>query len=78
MALLDAASIFAYGQTSSGKTYTMVGITEYSMSDIYGYIDKVIGFIVNLIWFTCDCLFAFGSEFLFWPLLCSILREISS
>uniref|UniRef100_A0A0D9XFW7 Kinesin motor domain-containing protein n=1 Tax=Leersia perrieri TaxID=77586 RepID=A0A0D9XFW7_9ORYZ len=34
------ASIFAYGQTSSGKTYTMVGITEYSMSDIYGYIDK--------------------------------------
>ncbi|KAF0924366.1 hypothetical protein E2562_010043 [Oryza meyeriana var. granulata] len=34
------SSIFAYGQTSSGKTYTMVGITEYSMSDIYGYIDK--------------------------------------
>ncbi|XP_006661465.1 kinesin-like protein KIN-7J [Oryza brachyantha] len=34
------ASIFAYGQTSSGKTYTMVGITEYSMSDIYSYIDK--------------------------------------
>lgn len=35
------ASIFAYGQTSSGKTYTMVGITERSMSDIYDYIDKV-------------------------------------
>lgn len=34
------ASIFAYGQTSSGKTYTMVGITEYSMSDIYDYIEK--------------------------------------
>ena len=36
-----AASIFAYGQTSSGKTYTMTGITEYSMLDIYDYIDKV-------------------------------------
>ncbi|CAL5060975.1 unnamed protein product [Urochloa decumbens] len=34
------SSIFAYGQTSSGKTYTMVGITERSMSDIYDYIDK--------------------------------------
>lgn len=39
--LCAAASIFAYGQTSSGKTYTMVGITERSMSDIYDYIDKV-------------------------------------
>jgi hypothetical protein len=36
-----SASIFAYGQTSSGKTYTMVGITERSMADIYDYIDKV-------------------------------------
>ncbi|KAJ1290530.1 hypothetical protein BS78_02G251200 [Paspalum vaginatum] len=34
------SSIFAYGQTSSGKTYTMVGVTEHSMSDIYDYIDK--------------------------------------
>ncbi|KAF8011065.1 hypothetical protein BT93_J1626 [Corymbia citriodora subsp. variegata] len=34
------ASIFAYGQTSSGKTYTMSGITEYSMADIYSYIEK--------------------------------------
>ncbi|TVU10146.1 hypothetical protein EJB05_43657 [Eragrostis curvula] len=34
------SSVFAYGQTSSGKTYTMVGITELSMSDIYDYIDK--------------------------------------
>ncbi|ONM56693.1 kinesin-like protein KIN-7J isoform X1 [Zea mays] len=34
------SSIFAYGQTSSGKTYTMVGITERSMADIYDYIDK--------------------------------------
>ncbi|XP_025800427.1 kinesin-like protein KIN-7J [Panicum hallii] len=34
------SSIFAYGQTSSGKTYTMVGITEHSMSDIYDHIDE--------------------------------------
>ncbi|KAL6660993.1 hypothetical protein ACP70R_000377 [Stipagrostis hirtigluma subsp. patula] len=34
------SSIFAYGQTSSGKTYTMTGITEYSVSDIYDYIEK--------------------------------------
>jgi len=36
-----AASIFAYGQTSSGKTYTMSGITEFAMDDIFAYIDKV-------------------------------------
>ncbi|KAG8662787.1 kinesin-like protein KIN-7H isoform X2 [Manihot esculenta] len=34
------SSIFAYGQTSSGKTYTMDGITEYTVVDIYDYIDK--------------------------------------
>ncbi|KAJ6853577.1 kinesin-like protein KIN-7F isoform X2 [Iris pallida] len=34
------SSIFAYGQTSSGKTYTMNGITEYTVSDIYDYIQK--------------------------------------
>ncbi|GAA0147573.1 hypothetical protein LIER_07238 [Lithospermum erythrorhizon] len=34
------ASIFAYGQTSSGKTYTMSGVTEYTLSDIYDYITK--------------------------------------
>ncbi|KAJ3692746.1 hypothetical protein LUZ60_011841 [Juncus effusus] len=34
------SSIFAYGQTSSGKTYTMTGITDYSVSDIYQYIHK--------------------------------------
>uniref|UniRef100_A0A0D9XAI3 Kinesin motor domain-containing protein n=1 Tax=Leersia perrieri TaxID=77586 RepID=A0A0D9XAI3_9ORYZ len=34
------SSIFAYGQTSSGKTYTMTGITEYSVLDIYDYIEK--------------------------------------
>ncbi|KAM7475075.1 hypothetical protein LguiB_022318 [Lonicera macranthoides] len=32
------SSIFAYGQTSSGKTYTMIGITEYAVADIYDYI----------------------------------------
>lgn len=34
------SSIFAYGQTSSGKTYTMTGITEYTVADIYDYIQK--------------------------------------
>ncbi|KAL5221537.1 hypothetical protein ABZP36_026250 [Zizania latifolia] len=34
------SSIFAYGQTSSGKTHTMTGITEYSVLDIYDYIAK--------------------------------------
>ncbi|CAK9148245.1 unnamed protein product [Ilex paraguariensis] len=34
------SSIFAYGQTSSGKTYTMRGVTEYSVADIYDYIHR--------------------------------------
>ncbi|KAL6633881.1 hypothetical protein ACP70R_026552 [Stipagrostis hirtigluma subsp. patula] len=34
------SSIFAYGQTSSGKTYTMTGVTEYTVADIYDYINK--------------------------------------
>ncbi|KAE9612953.1 hypothetical protein Lal_00027302 [Lupinus albus] len=34
------SSIFAYGQTSSGKTYTMSGITDYAVEDIYNYIYK--------------------------------------
>ncbi|KAF7817620.1 kinesin-like protein KIN-7F [Senna tora] len=34
------SSVLAYGQTSSGKTYTMTGITEYAIRDIYDYIDK--------------------------------------
>nr|ADQ43205.1 kinesin motor family protein [Schrenkiella parvula] len=33
-------SVFAYGQTSSGKTYTMSGITDCTLVDIYDYIDK--------------------------------------
>ncbi|MED6161512.1 Kinesin-like protein KIN-7G [Stylosanthes scabra] len=32
------ASIFAYGQTSSGKTYTMSGVTEYAIADIFNQI----------------------------------------
>ncbi|RYQ79917.1 hypothetical protein Ahy_Scaffold1g106670 isoform I [Arachis hypogaea] len=34
------SSIFAYGQTSSGKTYTMSGVTEYTVADIFNYIQK--------------------------------------
>ncbi|XP_030522889.1 kinesin-like protein KIN-7E isoform X1 [Rhodamnia argentea] len=34
------SSIFAYGQTSSGKTYTMNGITELTVADIFDYICK--------------------------------------
>ncbi|XP_057966111.1 kinesin-like protein KIN-7F [Malania oleifera] len=34
------STIFAYGQTSSGKTYTMIGITEYTVADIYDYIQR--------------------------------------
>lgn len=32
------STIFAYGQTSSGKTFTMKGITENAVKDIYEYI----------------------------------------
>ncbi|KAL7255725.1 hypothetical protein ACSBR1_009782 [Camellia fascicularis] len=34
------STVFAYGQTSSGKTYTMTGITECTVADIYKYIEK--------------------------------------
>ncbi|CAM8907105.1 unnamed protein product [Rhodiola kirilowii] len=34
------STIFAYGQTSSGKTYTMNGITEYTVADIYDYMGR--------------------------------------
>lgn len=36
-----SATIFAYGQTSSGKTYTMRGVTEKAVNDIYNHITKV-------------------------------------
>uniref|UniRef100_A0A803LVB6 Kinesin motor domain-containing protein n=1 Tax=Chenopodium quinoa TaxID=63459 RepID=A0A803LVB6_CHEQI len=38
--LSDLASVFAYGQTSSGKTFTMNGITHYAVADIYDYIEQ--------------------------------------
>nr|XP_043629118.1 kinesin-like protein NACK2 [Erigeron canadensis] len=34
------ATIFAYGQTSSGKTYTMRGIADNVVNDIYAHIHK--------------------------------------
>ncbi|KAG8051823.1 hypothetical protein GUJ93_ZPchr0001g33167 [Zizania palustris] len=34
------ATIFAYGQTSSGKTFTMRGVTESAISDIYRHIEN--------------------------------------
>lgn len=34
------ATIFAYGQTSSGKTFTMRGITQSAVNDIYKHIDN--------------------------------------
>ncbi|KAF3622568.1 hypothetical protein FXO37_32290 [Capsicum annuum] len=36
------STIFAYGQTSSGNTYTMKGIIEFTITDIYDYMQKVI------------------------------------
>lgn len=36
-----AATIFAYGQTSSGKTFTMRGVTESAVNDIYRHIENV-------------------------------------
>ncbi|WOL18152.1 kinesin-like protein KIN-7F [Canna indica] len=50
------ASIFAYGQTSSGKTYTMSGVTEYAIKDIYDCITRVqinrVSLLPFLSWFT--------------------------
>lgn len=34
------ATIFAYGQTSSGKTFTMRGITDYAVEDIYEHMEN--------------------------------------
>ena len=41
LSLSIAATIFAYGQTSSGKTFTMRGVTESVVKDIYEHIRKV-------------------------------------
>ena len=57
--IILSASVFAYGQTSSGKTYTMSGITEYTVADIYDYIEKVIKILglVSLIFSYAFCYF---------------------
>lgn len=41
LSIWSVATIFAYGQTSSGKTYTMRGITESAVNDIYKHIENV-------------------------------------
>jgi len=41
LAWVPAATIFAYGQTSSGKTFTMRGVTESAIADIFEYIQRV-------------------------------------
>uniref|UniRef100_A0A453LDX0 Kinesin motor domain-containing protein n=2 Tax=Aegilops tauschii subsp. strangulata TaxID=200361 RepID=A0A453LDX0_AEGTS len=69
-ALCFAASIFAYGQTSSGKTYTMLGITEHSMAEIYAYIDQV---------HTVHCLHGSAAVgLLCLPLTCALFRVFNS
>lgn len=40
--MFSLATVLAYGETSSGKTYTMTGITEYAVADVYDYIEKVV------------------------------------
>ena len=43
-----SATVFAYGQTSSGKTYTMHGITENAADDIFRYVNEVqLSFYIN-------------------------------
>lgn len=43
------ATLFAYGQTASGKTYTMTGgpsdpgIIPLAMTDVFSYIEEVCG-----------------------------------
>lgn len=39
---VSLATILAYGERSSGKTFTMTGITECAVADIYNYIAKVL------------------------------------
>ncbi|GKV43259.1 hypothetical protein SLEP1_g50573 [Rubroshorea leprosula] len=43
------ATIFAYGQTSSGKTYTMRGETDKAVNDIYNHIMNVSYNSINMI-----------------------------
>ena len=47
MLFLSVGTLFAYGQTSSGKTYTMMGdqrdegVIPKAVGEIYDYIEKV-------------------------------------
>ena len=47
MSFLSVGTLFAYGQTSSGKTYTMMGdqrdegVIPKAVGEIYDYIEKV-------------------------------------
>lgn len=52
-----SATIFAYGQTSSGKTYTMRGVTEKAVNDIYNHIIKVSIAMITVAnqCFRCQC-----------------------
>ncbi|KAJ0727080.1 putative minus-end-directed kinesin ATPase [Helianthus annuus] len=40
LSVVSMRVFFSYGQTSSGKTFTMTGITEYTLADIYDYVQK--------------------------------------
>lgn len=51
--LPSAATIFAYGQTSSGKTFTMRGITENAVKDIYEHIKNVSQDYIILCYYAC-------------------------
>lgn len=63
--IFNSATIFAYGQTSSGKTYTMNGITEYTVADIYDYMRKVLEYVAYvkfLDWNASHCIFFFNID----------------
>ena len=52
--LFLAATIFAYGQTSSGKTYTMRGITDHVIEDIFEHMKNVsVLFITAPLFISC-------------------------
>ena len=56
--VVGAGTIFVYGQTSSGKTHTMIGehdhpgIIAQAIADVFDYIDSVRMSIAHLI--LCD------------------------
>ena len=55
MLFLSVGTLFAYGQTSSGKTYTMMGdqrdegVIPKAVGEIYDYIEKVHCYMCNYI-----------------------------